>query len=105
MAKTLAQINAKLLPCPFCGGKAEVVTARACEDAVDTWARCTNCFVQTDHYEAPFGEPLWALHTWNGRFTPQVRAQKSFLSLSSFVWIDRLYELRRALTQEDRNVR
>lgn len=59
-----------LLPCPFCGRKAELHTNQIAEDAAIAFVMCSACFAATDNLEdayAPTGE---AIAAWNRRASP-----------------------------------
>lgn len=50
----MSEIN--LLPCPFCGGEAELVGRRH-------WVRCKRCAVESGYYD----NPETAIENWNTR--------------------------------------
>lgn len=56
-----------LKPCPFCGAKAVLKTARGGQDSELCWVECTGCMAQTTQYEdayAPHPDAVWR---WNTR--------------------------------------
>lgn len=57
----------RLLPCPFCGGPAEMKAERCGEDCMETWVRCKDCGVATDRYEGAYSDPESAAAAWNER--------------------------------------
>lgn len=48
----------ELKPCPFCGGKAEII-----KDEMHVWVHCTNCDSDTDLYQIQ----KEAVAAWNRR--------------------------------------
>jgi hypothetical protein len=56
-----------LLPCPFCGGKAQIKMSQYCEDGMETWVECKDCHVATDRCDGPYGLADMAAASWNMR--------------------------------------
>ena len=54
-----------LLPCPFCGGEAEVHEEQIHMEGSKYRTRCTVCYVQTDYYDGPATPQL--VSDWNRR--------------------------------------
>ena len=67
----------KLLPCPFCGGEAEIVDFHdSVEDSYDMYVRCKECGIQTREFDCgiTFGKPMqfpnplkYLVEAWNTR--------------------------------------
>lgn len=62
-----------LLPCPFCGGEAKHVSARAAEDAFASWVRCDGCGAQSEATDDAYSDPATAASLWNRRASPAPR--------------------------------
>jgi hypothetical protein len=73
----------RLLPCPFCGGKAEIKACRAAEDAMDTWVACERCGATTDRVEGAYSEPEQAAYIWNARRHDEGRGEVDSLIANS----------------------
>lgn len=56
-----------LKPCPFCGGKAAVVSIQFCEDGVDTYVKCSGCDARSAGCEGAYSNPSYAVQEWNRR--------------------------------------
>jgi Lar family restriction alleviation protein len=58
-----------LLPCPFCGGTAELVQWRDTLDPHATWIHCIDCDVMTESYHHEDAEQAkrLAAAVWNRR--------------------------------------
>lgn len=56
-----------LKPCPFCGGKAMLLTGRYAEDAMETWVECASCNCSTDRVEDAYSDQDTAAAIWNNR--------------------------------------
>jgi hypothetical protein len=57
---------AKLLPCPFCGSKAEIASYPSCDCCGKTWnacVECTKCSAEVSHFDTD----AEAVHAWNTR--------------------------------------
>lgn len=64
----------ELLPCPFCGGKAEVVDIEEGENAGGSCVSCTRCMASSN-VEFEFKEHL--VGNWNRRVVPPSLADDS----------------------------
>lgn len=62
-------MNEELLPCPFCGGKAELVQ-NAGYDCPRYIVICTGCDAQIGVSDDPFIAPEHAIAAWNRRTQP-----------------------------------
>ncbi len=56
-------MNVKLKPCPFCGGKAEVLNGCTCYEPDDYWISCKKCEAETRIYDSEAA----AIAAWNTR--------------------------------------
>lgn len=56
-----------LKPCPFCGGKARLLTGRVAEDAEMANVECLHCLVRTDCFEDAYAPTADAAAAWNRR--------------------------------------
>lgn len=57
----------ELKPCPFCGGRARLVTAQVAEDSMCAYASCTKCGVQSEVFEDAYAPIYDAVAAWNHR--------------------------------------
>lgn len=60
-------MNNKLLPCPFCGGKAKVHVTYETEFVTCTKCGCRTEVIVGDYYDEGFMDGLQALEKWNTR--------------------------------------
>ena len=71
MAKTGREIfvtqRPKILPCPFCGGTAEVLSADWKYQKLSSYVKCRKCGIATKAYVSIAN----ALSAWNMRVAPQ----------------------------------
>lgn len=63
-------LDEKLLPCPHCGGKAELHTNRIAEDVVQVFVMCSACLATTDNFEDTYAPTADAIAAWNRRASP-----------------------------------
>ncbi|KKK75499.1 hypothetical protein LCGC14_2873110 [marine sediment metagenome] len=80
----------ELLPCPFCGGKAELGDGRFHDWKVE----CEECFVEVTHLERDA-----VINLWNTR-TPAVPALCDALEVTEDMFIDVLIDLHPGLSGE-----
>ena len=59
----------KLLPCPFCGGKAKLSSYRTSEDSEGCSVHCKQCEVRTTEFEDAYAPTGNAADAWNRRAT------------------------------------
>ena len=57
----------ELKPCPFCGGKAQIVSHRVLEDAKEAYVFCKSCGAHGEHYEDAYAPISDAIAAWNRR--------------------------------------
>ena len=63
--KKEAAMSEELLPCPFCGGEAEIHEEHIYMEGRVYRTRCSVCYVQTDYYAGPTAPEL--ISDWNRR--------------------------------------
>lgn len=68
----------ELLPCPFCGGRADILLD---ENKIGVIIQCENCRNQTRTYKNVCGSikhPLiWAIDNWNQRIEAKVKEKEN----------------------------
>lgn len=57
-------MNKELKPCPFCGGKAEIISEETYSGHNLFWVECIECDCRTSDYEDNEKE---AIESWNRR--------------------------------------
>ena len=63
----------KLLPCPFCGGKAEIWPAHPENPKRNAWIACMGkCIVMTKEYKTT----LESIEAWNTRAEPKQQVKQ-----------------------------
>ena len=64
----------ELLPCPFCGGNADIILDK---DVIGVVVRCEKCGSQTKIYRAQCSSIkhslMWAIDNWNQRIKVKER--------------------------------
>lgn len=84
--------NEKLLPCPFCGGKARFVHLYVAREPTHTMAECTKCHVKTDYYLYQFGNRN-VINVWNKRaFGKEIRLEGDRLYFEGLGTFERVKE-------------
>ena len=59
-------VTVKLLPCPFCGGKARIKHLYVGKEPTHSKVECSKCHVKTDFYLYEYGERN-VTKVWNRR--------------------------------------
>ena len=94
-------MNDKLLPCPFCGGKARW-TGR--------YVQCSDCDIRTDEYSTDYNNTAYAkaMSTWNRRTQPNEPVCHALIGVMHSVdkWLDddelKQDEVNRAATMREK---
>ena len=60
-------MTSKLLPCPFCGGKAKYASYRTSEDSEACQVSCGSCDARTNEFEDAYAPSEDAFDAWNRR--------------------------------------
>lgn len=92
----------KLLPCPFCGGKAKVASYRTGEDTMGSHVYCTSCDARTTEYEDAYAPAADAIDGWNRRPSAQTHFQGGWIVCSGDGKRFRVWEDGGATWTEDR---
>lgn len=64
----------ELKNCPFCGGKAKMLTYRTGEDSMGAHVECTVCYVSTQASDDAYADTASVAAIWNRRVDPSGNA-------------------------------